>query len=133
MRTSDALGAAMLDQHWNTDHSVLTVRPDSALSTSDFAALARAVDPKIEQDGDLAGLIIDAPRFPGWDSYGAMVSHVRFVHDHHRHVKKIAIVTDLPVSGVTQHLVSHFVSAQIRQFPAGQVERANKWITDGRR
>lgn len=133
MRTTVARGAAMIDQHWDTDHSILTVRPESALSTGDFAALARSVDPKIEQYGDLAGLIIDAPRFPGWDSYGAMVSHVRFVHDHHRHVKKIAIVTDLPVAGVTQHLASHLVSAQIRQFPAGHVEQANKWITDGLR
>lgn len=119
----------MIDQHWDTNNSVLTVRPESALSTADFAALARAVDPKIEHGEDLAGLIIDAPRFPGWDSYGAMVSHFRFVHDHHRHVKKIAIVTDLPVAGIAQHLVSHFVAAQLRHFPAGQLHQANDWIS----
>lgn len=124
----------MIDQHWDSDHSILTVRPESALSTADFASLARTVDPKIEHGEDLAGLIIDAPRFPGWDSYGAMVSHLRFVHDHHKHVKKIAVVTDLPIAGIAQHLVSHFVAAQIRHFPAGQVERANEWITcDGTR
>ncbi|MUL47135.1 STAS/SEC14 domain-containing protein [Mycobacterium sp. CBMA293] len=119
----------MIDQQWDAANSILTVRPESPLDTSDFAALAKTVDPQIEQGDDLAGLIIDAPHFPGWDSFGAMVSHVRFVHDHHKHVKKIAVVTDSPVAGVAQHLVSHFVAAQIRQFPGGQIEQARDWIT----
>jgi SpoIIAA-like len=130
-KTTGISGAAMIDHHWDTDHSILTVRPESALSTSDFAALARTVDPKIEHGEDLAGLIIDAPRFPGWDSYGAMVSHYRFVRDHHKHVKKIAIVTDLPIAGIAQHLVSHFIDAQIRHFPTGHVTKAENWITGG--
>jgi hypothetical protein len=122
-------GAKMIDQRWDPDNSILTIRPESPLSTSDFDALAGTVDPVIERGGNLAGLIIEAPHFPGWDSFGAMVTHVRFVHDHHKHVKKIAVVTDSPVAGVAQHLVSHFVAAQIRQFPAGRVEQANEWIT----
>lgn len=121
----------MIDQHWDTDHSILTVRPESALSTGDFAALGRAIDPKIAHGEELAGLVIDAPRFPGWDSYGAMVSHFRFVHDHHQHVKKIAIVTDSPFAGMAQHLVAHFLAPQIRHFPAGQVADAEDWITGG--
>lgn len=119
----------MIDQRWNADHSILTVRPESALSTSDFASLARIVDPQIQHGEDIAGLIIDASRSPGWDSYGAMVSHVRFVRDHHKHVKKIAIVTDLPVAGVAQHLVSPFVGPQLRQFPAGHIAQASAWIS----
>ncbi|GAA2425010.1 SpoIIAA family protein [Mycolicibacterium llatzerense] len=119
----------MIDQQWDADNSILTIRPESPLSTSDFAALAQTVDPKIEQGSDLGGLIIDAPHFPGWDSFGAMVTHMRFVHDHHKHVKKIAIVTDSPMAGVAQHLVSHFIAAEIRPFPTGQVDHAKEWIT----
>jgi len=122
----------VIDQQWDSDNSILTIHPESPLSTGDFAALNQTVDPKIEQGGDLAGLIIDAPHFPGWDSFGAMVTHLRFVHDHHQHVKKIAIVTDSPIAGVAQHLVSHFIAAEIRKFPAGQVEDATAWITSGR-
>jgi len=29
---------------------------------------------------------------------------------------------------VAEHLTSHFVSAQIRHFPAGEVEQARQWI-----
>ena len=63
---------------------------------NDFTELTKAVDPQIEATGDLAGLIIDAPEFPGWDSFGTMVTHFRFVRDHHKRVKKVAIVTKSP-------------------------------------
>lgn len=119
----------MIDCQWDQTHSILQVRPQSPLATDDFAELARAVDPQIEAQGDLAGLIIDAPRFPGWENFGALVKHIRFVHDHQRHVKKIAIVTDSPIGDFAQHLGSHFVSAQIHEFPAGQTVQAREWIT----
>ncbi|WP_272868783.1 STAS/SEC14 domain-containing protein [Mycolicibacterium mucogenicum] len=121
----------VIDQQWDSDNSILTIRPESPLSTGDFAALAHTVDPKIEHGDDLAGLIIDAPRFPGWDSFGAMVTHLRFVHDHHQHVKKVAVVTDSPMAGIAQHLVAHFIAAEIRPFPEGRVEDARAWITGG--
>lgn len=108
--------------------SILTVHPESALDTKDFAELAKTVDPHIEATGDLAGLIIEAPHFPGWDGFGAMVSHFRFVRDHQKHVKKIAVVTDSHMGDVAEHLTSHFVSAQIRHFPAGEAEQARHWI-----
>ena len=84
--------------------SVLMLRPESTLDKGDFTVLANAVDPQIEQHGDLAGLIIDAPHFPGWDSFGALVTHLRFIRDHHKQVKKIAMVTDSPLGDVAEHL-----------------------------
>ena len=90
--------------------------------------LAKAVDPEPETHGDLAGIILEAPHFPGWDSFGAVMTHLRFVRDHHRHVKKIAVVTDSHLGDLAERLVSHFVSAQIRQFPAGATAQARQWI-----
>ena len=119
----------MIDCQWDQTHSILQVRPESPLATADFAELSRTVDPQIAAGGDLAGLIIDAPEFPGWESFGALVTHIRFVHDHHKHVKKIAVVTDSHIGDLAEHLGSHFVAAQIREFPAGQIARAREWIT----
>jgi SpoIIAA-like len=118
----------MIKYDLDTATSVLTVHPESAFDKNDFAELAKTVDPHIESSGDLAGVIIDAPHFPGWDGFGAMVSHFRFVREHEKHVKKIAVVTDSHLGDVAEHLTSHFVSAQIRHFPAGQVEQAREWI-----
>jgi hypothetical protein len=118
----------MIDFELDKANGILRVRPESPLEKNDFATLAKAVDPEIATSGDLAGLIIDAPHFPGWDGFGALVTHMKFVHDHHEHVKKIAVVTDSHLGDFAEHLVSHFISAKIRQFPAGQVEQAEHWV-----
>jgi hypothetical protein len=120
----------MIEYALDPVHSILTVRPRSSLEQSDFAQLAAAADPYIEEAGGLAGLIIDAPAFPGWESLGAMAAHFRFVRDHHRHIRKIALVTDSAVGSVAEHLASHFVSAEIRHFPGGELEVAERWIID---
>jgi len=121
----------MIEYDLDSEHSILVVRPKSALDKNDFVELARAVDPQIEAHGDLDGLIINAPSFPGWDSFGAMVTHFRFVRDHQKHIKKVAVVTDSHLGDVAEHLASHFVSAKIQHFPAEQLEQARQWIVDG--
>ena len=118
----------MIDYELDKANSILRVRPESSLDKSDFAELAKVVDPEIEAGGALAGLIIDAPHFPGWDSFGALVTHIRFVRDHHKHVKKVAVVTDSHLGDFAEHLASHFIAADIRPFPAGQIEQARHWI-----
>jgi SpoIIAA-like len=121
----------MIEYDLDTEHSILTVRPKSALVKDDFVKLADAIDPHIEATGGLSGLIIEARAFPGWDSLGAMVTHFRFVRDHHKHIKKVAVVTDSAMGDVAERLASHFVSAEIRHFPAGQLEAAKQWIMNG--
>lgn len=118
----------MIDFEFDQSTRVLRLRPTAALDRVDFAELANAVDPEIQSGGDLAGIIIDAPHFPGWDGFGALVTHLRFVRDHHQHVKKIAIVTDSHIGDLAERLLSHFVAAAVRQFPAGQTEQASQWI-----
>ena len=93
--------------------------------------LAKAVDPHIKATGGLAGLIVDTPSFPGWRSFGAMVNQFRFVRDHHKRIKRIEVVTDSHLGDVAEHLTSHFVKAEIRHFPAGQIEAARQWIMNG--
>ncbi len=121
----------MIDYTLDPASSILVVRPEAALDKEDFVKLAEAVDPQIEANGDLAGLILDVRHFPGWTGFGSMVSHFRFVRDHQRHVKKVAVVTDSAIGEAAENLASHFISAEIKHFPAGDTESAKKWITDG--
>jgi SpoIIAA-like len=118
----------MIEYTLDTTHSILIVRPKSALEQGDFAQLAQTVDPHIEKTGGLAGLIIEAPAFPGWESLGAMAAHIRFVRDHHKRIRRIGLVTDSPIGNVAERLVSHFVAAEIRHFAAGELEAARRWI-----
>jgi len=118
----------MIEHTLDKEHSILYVRPQSRLEQGDFVQLAKTVDPHIEETGALAGLIIEVSGFPGWESLGAMASHFRFVRDHHKHIKKIGVVTNSPMGTVAEHLASHFVAAEIRHFPAGELEAARQWI-----
>ena len=77
---------------------------------------------------DLAGLIIEVSEFPGWDTLGALIAHFRFVRDHHRHIRKVAIVTNAPIGTLAEKMASHFVAATIKHFPAGQLDAARQWI-----
>lgn len=95
--------------------------------------LAATADPYIEKTGGLAGLIIDAPKFPGWDSSGALVSHLRFVQDHQKYIKKIALVTDSVMGSLAERLASHFVAARIRHFAAGDLDAAKQWVLSSER
>jgi hypothetical protein len=118
----------MIESSLDTAQSVLYIHPKSALEQADFVKLAEKVDPYIEASGGLRGLIIEAPAFPGWESFGALVAHVRFVRDHHRRIGKIALVTDSPIGNVAEHLASHFVSARIKHFATAEMAAAKQWI-----
>jgi hypothetical protein len=118
----------MIEHTLDTTNGILHLRPKSSLEQADFEQLAKAVDPFIAGTGDLAGLIVEAASFPGWSSFGALAAHLRFVKDHHRHIRKIALVTDSALGNIAEHLVAHFVSAEIKQFPAAELDAARQWI-----
>ena len=122
----------MIEYDLDTEHSILHVQPKSALEQDDFVKLAKAVDPHIEATGGLSGLIIEAPGFPGWKSFGAMVNQFRFVRDHHKRIKRIAVVTGLPHGRCRRALnVTLCISGYWQAFPAGQTEAARQWISTG--
>ena len=118
----------MIEHVLDAEHSILYVRPKSSLEQRDFVQLAKTADPYIEETGDLAGLIIEVSTFPGWESLGAMAAHFRFVRDHHKHIKKIGVVTDSALGNVAEHLAAHFVAAEIRHFSAKELDAAKQWV-----
>jgi len=119
----------MIEHTLDTAHAILHLRVKAPLERSDFEQLAAEVDPYIEKSGDLAGLIIEAPTFPPrWKTFGALTSQLRFVRDHHKHIKKIALVTDSRVGDVAADLVSHLVSPEIKRFPTANLDAASQWI-----
>lgn len=120
----------MLDYRLDAARSILYLHPTAALKKEDFAALAQTVDPHIEAKGALAGIVLELQQFPGWESLGAMAAHFKFIREHHRKVKKIAIVTDAKIGELGEKLASHFVAATIKHFPAGAVPAAQMWITE---
>ena len=122
----------MISHSLDTANAVLHIQPQSSLEKADFEKLAAEVDPFISESGDLAGIIVETPAFPGWASFGALVAHLRFVRDHHKHIKKIALVTDSALGNIAENIVSHFISAEVKQFPASALDSAREWILGGK-
>jgi hypothetical protein len=112
------------------DEGILIVEPQGSLEAADFAALTREVDPYIEENGKLNGLMIQAESFPGWGDFAGLISHMSFIRDHHRDIGRIAAVTDSTFLAIAPRIASHFVKAEVQHFDFSDREAALAWIRE---
>ena len=108
---------------------VLVMKPEAPLEASDFEKLAQEIDPYIEANGKLHGLMLDAESFPGWKDFAGLVANLRFVKNHHQKVQKIAVVSDSNLLSFGPKIASHFVQAEVKHFSRLQREDALRWLT----
>jgi hypothetical protein len=118
----------MIDHELLQVEGILVLRPKDRLEASDFEKVAQEVDPYIDANGKLHGILLDAEAFPGWKDFAALVAHLKFVRDHHRKIEKIAVVSDSTFLSVAPRIASHFVQADLRHFPHAQREAASAWL-----
>lgn len=109
------------------DSGVIVVEVKQALRAQDFDALALTADTWIEAHGDLNGVVIHAREFPGWENLGSFLRHVRFVRDHHRKVKRIALAADSKLASLAPRIGEHFVQAEVKGFGYDELEAAVAW------
>jgi len=110
------------------DQGILIVTPQGPLEKADFEMLAQTVDPFIASNGKLNGLMIYSESFPGWNDFAALVTHLKFVKDHQRHIAKVAAVTDSGFLSILPHIADHFVHAQVRHFDYSEKQNALTWL-----
>jgi len=109
------------------ERGVLVVEVSQALRAQDFDALAATADQYIDAHGDLPGLVIHARAFPGWENLGGLIRHVRFVRDHHRRLRRVALASDSKLAGLAPKLAEHFVQAEVRRFGYDELDAAIAW------
>lgn len=107
---------------------VLILNPEGPLEEADFQEVAQRVDPYIDSKGALSGLIVHIEKFPGWEDLDALITHIRFVHDHHRKIRKVALVSDGSLLKQMPKLVDHFVAAEVHGFDYDQLDDAKQWV-----
>ncbi|TAL76238.1 MAG: STAS/SEC14 domain-containing protein [Burkholderiaceae bacterium] len=107
---------------------ILLLKPSAPLSKEDFGNLSADVDAYLSEHGKLHGVMVHAKGFPGWENFGAFTAHMHFVREHHKQVKRIAMVTDTPLAGIAELLAKHFTSAEIRHFPFADDIKALEWL-----
>ncbi len=121
----------MLDVQLNQGDAIAILAPKGALSKEDFIEASNIIDPYIETSGPLNGLIIYVKAFPGWDSFSALVTHLKFVNDHHEEIVRLAFVTDSVLGKFAEHIANHFVKAEVQSFSFDKLEEAQQWILHG--
>jgi hypothetical protein len=97
------------------------------LRAQDFDALAQTADNWLATRAALAGVVVHARDFPGWENIKSLLRHVRFVRDHHRKVRKIALAAHTRLAELMPHFADHFVQAEVRQFDYDELDDAVGW------
>lgn len=120
----------MLYVKLDEENGIVVLEPHGELTIEDFKTASEVVNPYLVRHDKLKGVIIHVQSFPGWNSFSALVSHLKFVKEHHKKIKRVALVTDSMVADVAKSIVSHFVSAQIKNFAFDEFEVAKKWIQE---
>ena len=110
------------------DKGVLVVSPVGPLARSDFEHLAEEVDPYIEKNGRLHGLMVHTESFPGWADFAALLSHLKFVKDHQSKIEKVAAVSDSGFLKIMPSIASHFVKAEVKHFDYDDKHKALEWL-----
>ena len=118
----------MLQIKFDRDAGIVTVTPSVPLNENDFSVLASEVDPYIEEEGKLNGLIIEVESFPGWENFAGLISHLKFIREHHKKIGKVAAVSDGKIVSIMPQIVDHFVNAKVKYFPYENLDEAILWM-----
>ena len=119
----------MLKVTIDEEDGIAILEPNGALTRKDFESAAVVIDPFIERRGVLNGVIIHTKEFPGWDSFAAMLTHLKFVSEHHTNkVSRVAMATDSVVGDLAEAITGHFVQAEVKHFRFGEFQKARLWV-----
>ncbi|MGH7328766.1 MAG: STAS/SEC14 domain-containing protein [Polyangiaceae bacterium] len=109
------------------EFGIVLVEVKSALRPEDFDSVAATVDAWLEAHGELQALVIHTPEFPGWENFAALLHQIRFVHDHHRKIHRVALVANGNVANLAPRVAEHFVKAEIKHFDYDALDQAIEW------
>ena len=112
------------------EKQLAVLEPDGALSKEDFDNAVKLIDPFIEEEGKLNGIVIYTKSFPGWEDFAALSRHFTFIKNHHQKIRRLAFATDTAVMDFTKAIAAPFVDAQIKVFPYAQFEEAKAWVAE---
>jgi hypothetical protein len=118
----------LISHELQRNEGILTLTPIGKLESDDFAALGRVVDAYVSEEGALTGLMIYVESFPGWEDFGALISHFKFLKNNQGDIGKVAAVTDSQFLTIMPKIIDHFVSADVRHFDYADRELALEWL-----
>jgi SpoIIAA-like len=108
-------------------HNIFVLTPAKAITSDDIAQLNRQINDYINAHDKVPNLVLRAERVPVWENFEALTDHIKFVRNHHRLVKKVAIVSDAKLVWLVRPVVDSFTGAKVRRFSADAFDKAYAW------
>ena len=68
--------------------------------------------------------------FRGWETFGGLIEHMKFVRNHYRKIDRIAIVTDDRILTTAPKIAEHFVHPEIKLYKKGEKASALAWLKE---
>lgn len=107
--------------------NIIVATPDGGITADDITAFAEKIDTYINSHDMVPNLVFHVHKLPHWKDFHALSEHLKLVKDHHRIVKKVAVVTDSRLISLARVLVDRFTGAKVRRFPELALDDAINW------
>jgi hypothetical protein len=107
---------------------VLVIKSDKLLSKQNFVGLSSFIDSYLFAHSKLRGILLLFKELPGWENAEGFNAHMRFVNKYHEKVARIALVTDTPLTGITDAIGKHFTTGKVKHFAFADNAKALDWL-----
>jgi len=107
--------------------NIAIVTPDGELTGEEISKFSKKVNDYINETDQVPNLVLHTKSVPYWANFDALKKHLGFVRDHHRLVRKVAIVSDSKLLWLARSIVDHFVVAKVRRFNEDSIDDAIAW------
>ena len=120
----------MIQTSFDKSDTIAILELDTKLTKADFKQVNATINKHLNSNGILAGIIVYTQTFSEWDTFEALLDRLKFINDHHKWTKYVALVSDSEVIGFPESVISHFVHAETHAFPYSNIADARRWILD---
>jgi len=119
----------MIHTHLDEERNIIHISPDGKLQTADFDTLTQTINARINRVDKVPAIVIETRHRPHWESFKALLHHLKFIKEYHKLVPKVAIVSDSKALSIARSLADHFTQAKVRYFPSDLALQAVDWAS----
>jgi hypothetical protein len=107
---------------------VLFLDIKNPLTADDFKTISNIIDPYFVEHGELAGVIINAKKFPYWKGSKNRSEYLNFAGENHYKFKKAALSMGGFFTKIIVRLGRSHAHPTIKTFKHNDIEKAQEWI-----
>lgn len=115
----------MIEQLEQSSDNTLGYKVSGTVVKDDYEVLTREVQALVDRVGDI-NMLLDLTEFH-WEKVSAWGADLKFGHDYHKKITRMAIVGDKKWQKWVTHLAAPFYAGEAQYFDAEDTESAWAW------